>query len=215
MKLLGNEVFYSIQGEGKNVGKPSIFVRLGGCNLKCTWCDSKFTWDKDVEDNEVWDEDALIEEIKKYNCQHLVITGGEPFLQQDKIKSFMEKLPGYTAEIETNGSLENEIDEVLDQINCSPKTRNSGNDPYDLKILPDNPKVVYKFVIQKKEDLEEIEEYIEKYNLPKERIYLMPEGVTREAMKERSPWVIEICKEKGYNFSPRLHVMLYGDRRKT
>lgn len=213
MKMLINEIFYSIQGEGKNIGKPSIFIRLGGCNLACTWCDSKYTWDPKVADNKVWTVDKIVKEIKKHPCKHLVITGGEPFLQQEKIKELMSKLKDYSAEIETNGTINSKINPYLDQINCSPKLSNSGNKPYELKIKPSNKKAIYKFVVQKKSDLKEIQSYIREYKLPKDRIYLMPEGTVKKLIEKRSKWLIDLCKQEGYNFSPRLHIMFYGDER--
>ncbi len=143
--ILINEVFYSIQGEGKSLGKPSIFLRLGGCNLKCSWCDSKYTWHPNFIDNKQSDLKSLINEIKKYPCKHLVITGGEPLLQQNRIKALLNELKDYTAEIETNGSLPLKPNKQIIQVNCSPKLSNSGNKSYDLKILPINKKVSYKF----------------------------------------------------------------------
>lgn len=214
MKLLINEIFFSIQGEGPNMGKPAIFVRLGGCNLACSWCDSKYTWDPKQADNKVSDLMTLVKQIKKYPCKHLVITGGEPMLQQDKIKALLEKLPGYTAEIETNGSIESKITDLVEQINCSPKLKNSGNPSYPLSLKPTNKKVLYKFVVQKRADVAEIKAYVKKYKLPKERIWLMPEGTTKSAIEKRSKWLIEVCKKEGYNFTPRLHIMLYGNQRK-
>jgi len=213
MKLLVNEIFYSIQGEGPTIGKPAVFVRLGGCNLACAWCDSKYTWDPKCADNKVWTIKKIIREIKKYPCRHLVITGGEPLLQQDKLKILLSKLKGYTAEIETNGSLPIKISRLIEQINCSPKLKNSGNPTYSLRVKPTNKKVLYKFVVQKGENLKEINAFIRKYKIPKKKVYLMPEGISRDAILKRSTWLIEICKKEGYNFSPRLHIMLYNNKR--
>ncbi|QQR84206.1 7-carboxy-7-deazaguanine synthase QueE [Candidatus Peregrinibacteria bacterium] len=212
--MLLNEIFYSIQGEGKNLGKPSIFVRLGGCNLACTWCDSKFTWHPKYQDNHLSDLGKIVDEVKKYPCKHLVITGGEPLLQQKQIAGLMNLLLGYTAEIETNGSVPCTINRYLTQINCSPKLSNSGNKSYNLKILPTNKKVFYKFVVCKKTDLQEIKVYIKKWKIPAERVYLMPEGITRKAIEEKSEWLIDICKQEGYHFTTRLHVLTYGGERK-
>tara|TARA_Y100001934_G_C12314739_1_gene756801 strand:+ start:1203 stop:1580 length:378 start_codon:yes stop_codon:yes gene_type:complete len=80
------EIFQRIQGEGVNLGSPCTFLRLAGCNLKCTWCDTKYTWDWDKYKSE--DEVVQISvknltcKIKSLHQQHLVITGGEPLLQQ-------------------------------------------------------------------------------------------------------------------------------------
>ncbi len=213
-KLLVNEIFYSIQGEGPSVGKPAVFLRLGGCNLKCSWCDSKYTWDPKISDNKAMKLDQVIKKIRSFPCKHLVITGGEPLLQQDKIKELLKKLKGYTAEIETNGSIPLKISTFIEQINCSPKLSNSGNAPYPLKIKPDNKKAIYKFVVEDKKDLSEINTYIKINKIPKNKVFLMPEGTTRAKILEGSKWLIEICKKEGYNFSPRLHIMLYGNQRK-
>ncbi|MFC1730940.1 7-carboxy-7-deazaguanine synthase QueE [candidate division KSB1 bacterium] len=211
--MLINEIFYSIQGEGLSVGKPAVFVRLGGCNLKCKWCDTKYAWHPKYSDNKSWSIEKIIKEVKKYSCKHLVITGGEPLLQQDEIKVLLSRLKGYNVEIETNGSIACKIFGLIEQINCSPKLKNSGNLPYLLRVKPDNKKVLYKFVVQNREDFHEISTFIRKNKIPKEKVYLMPEGATRDTILKRSKWLIEICKKEGYNFSPRLHIMMYGNKR--
>ena len=217
--MLINEIFHSIQGEGPSVGIPAIFLRLGGCNLKCKWCDTKYAWHPKYADNKEMSVNHIIKAIKKYPCKHLVITGGEPMLQQDAIYELLIKLKNYTAEVETNGSIEcksgpipNKVKNFVLQINCSPKLTNSGNIPYSLKILP-TMKVFYKFVVQNKSDLKEIKSFARKYKIPNYKIWLMPEGVTKSDILKRSKWLIELCKKEGYNFSPRLHVMIWGNKR--
>jgi 7-carboxy-7-deazaguanine synthase len=214
MKLLLNEIFYSIQGEGPQMGRPSVFVRLGGCNLACSWCDSKFTWDPKLQDNEMSTVEIVVEFINNFPCRHLVITGGEPMLQQPVLKALLQALPQHTAEVETNGSIPCSISRYLEQINCSPKLKNSGNKPYPLKIKPTNKKAIFKFVVQKPSDLKEIEGYVKKNKIPKAKVWLMPEGVSKAVLEKRSKWLIELCKKKGYNFTPRLHILLYGNQRK-
>ncbi len=212
-QLLINEIFYSIQGEGSSIGMPAIFLRLGGCNLKCKWCDTKYAWHPKYADNNESSIAEVIKQIKKYPCKHLVITGGEPLLQQDQLSELIKKLKGYTFEAETNGSIKCKI-RLINQINCSPKLKNSGNPTYDLKILPTNKKVIYKFVIKTKSDLKEVKSFCKKYKIPKSKIWLMPEGIKKDDILKRSKWLIELCKQEGYNFSPRLHIMLYGNQRK-
>jgi len=92
--------------------------------------------------------DDVIQAVRKQPCKHLVITGGEPLLQQDALKELLEKLKGYTAEIETNGSLPIKISRLIEQINCSPKLKNSGNPAYPLRVKPANKKALYKFIVQ-------------------------------------------------------------------
>lgn len=211
--MLINEVFHSIQGEGPSIGVPAIFLRLGGCNLKCKWCDTKYTWNPKCADNKQMSIPKIIKAIKKYSCKHLVITGGEPLLQQDQLSELLKKLKNYTAEIETNGSITCKLGKYINQINCSPKLKNSGNLPYSLKILP-TKKVIYKFVIKTKSDLTEVKAFARKYKITKDKIWLMPEGTSKTDILKRSKWLIELCKKEGYNFSPRLHIMLYGNKRK-
>ena len=86
-----NEIFQSIQGEGKTAGRPAIFVRLSGCNLTCDWCDTKYTWHKDhLEKGTKWSKTDLHHHITtNYSCKRIIFTGGEPLLQKEAIKEFI------------------------------------------------------------------------------------------------------------------------------
>jgi 7-carboxy-7-deazaguanine synthase len=227
-KLIVSEIFYSIQGEGPNVGKPAVFLRLAGCNLRCEWCDSKYaiTITKTKTSNSLSNSlsysnscNQVVKQIRQFPCKHLVITGGEPLLQQGELLGLLKQLKGYFVEVETNGSIALKIAKYVEHINCSPKLSNSGNKPYALKIKPANKKVIYKFVVSagahlrqgfgaRLRDINEIKRFIRANKIPKNRVWLMPEGVDREKIIERSKWIIEICKKEGFNFSPRLHIML-------
>lgn len=222
--MILNEIFYSIQGEGLNIGKPAVFVRLGNCNLKCRWCDTKYAWHVDFADrpsrseaNNYCAEGAtfnkkvvlgkVLQEIRKYKqCKHLVITGGEPMLQQDVILALRKALPKYYVEVETNGSQPVRCFDAVDLFTVSYKTSNSGNAPYELKTK--NEKCVYKFVVGEKSDFSEIEAIIKKCKLPADKIFLMPQGVARAAILKNQDFIIDYCKTKGYSFSTRLHVLL-------
>lgn len=211
--MILNEVFYSIQGEGLNVGKPAIFVRFGNCNLKCTWCDTKYTWHPDFIDNVSVPPGKIFAQIQKYSeCKHLVITGGEPMLQQKVISAIRKEFPDYYIEVETNGSQEVRCFDEVNLFTVSYKTSNSGNPPYELKTK--NSKCVYKFVICKKNDFDEIEEVIKKYHLPADKNFLMPEGVSREELLKKNNFIIEYCKARGYHFTPRLHILTWGNARR-
>lgn len=210
--MILNEIFFSIQGEGLNAGQPAIFVRFGNCNLKCTWCDTKYTWHPEVRDNVEASLERVFAEVRKYpQCQHLVITGGEPMLQQDAIRAIRNEFPDYYIEVETNGSQEPRCEADVDLFTVSYKTSNSGNAPYELKTR--GPKCVYKFVVCAPDDFAEIESIIEKYRLPGEKIFLMPEGVTAQAIAEKEPWVRAYAEQKGYRYTTRLHVMKWGSKR--
>ena len=105
-----SEIFFSIQGEGRNTGKPSVFVRFWGCNLHCTWCDSKYSWDPKEERATMMSLYEIVDMIQSFNCSHVIFTGGEPSLYQNQINQIQTELKQskggyiYTFELETNGS---------------------------------------------------------------------------------------------------------------
>lgn len=240
----GPEIFYTIQGEGKNLGRPSIFVRSSLCNLHCVWCDTDYTWnwegtrfkhEKDtlsgykkfkMEEQIVeMSTDEIAAEVMKYPCKNLVLTGGEPMMQQEAWVELMTRLrkedPGYFFEVETNGTKLPlpAFDQYIDQYNVSPKLANSGNKrslrekPEVYAYFAKSPKAVFKFVVTKEEDLKEIVALVQSYHIPREHIYLMPEGTSPEALTARQQWLVEVCKKHGFNYTDRLHVHIYGAKR--
>lgn len=210
-----SEIFHSIQGEGKTIGKPTVFVRLRGCNLKCLFCDSKFTWTEGKEMSIL----EIKEEIQKYNCKRIVITGGEPLLQQKDVFDLIFSISKYDIEIETNGTILPEYNLPKIQYNVSPKLTNSGNDleksiqEKSLQFFSEHKNSIFKFVVSTKEDLDEILKLITKFNIEKEKVYLMPEGVEEDKLKEKEQWLIEICKNYQFNYSPRLQISVWGNVR--
>ena len=204
--MILNEIFYSIQGEGLNIGRPAVFVRFGNCNLKCSWCDTKSTWHKDFIDNKEVDLEYVFAEIRKYpQCKHLVLTGGEPLLQQDSISAIRREFPQYYIEVETNGSISPRCVSDVDLLTVSHKLKNSGNAPYELKAK--NEKCIYKFVVCSEEDFADIEEIISRYKLPSQKIYLMPEGKSEKALKSKYALISDYCMAKGYNMTTRLQIL--------
>jgi organic radical activating enzyme len=113
MKYKINEIFYSIQGEGFNVGMPAVFIRFSGCNLKCSYCDTKHANFKEMTFLDIY------HQIRKYNCKNVILTGGEPTLQIDQVFIKELKLPGYKVYLETNGT--NKIPCRIDYVTVSPK----------------------------------------------------------------------------------------------
>lgn len=233
IKILVNEIFGpTIQGEGKSAGKEVMFLRTSGCNLACIWCDTPYTWNwkgtkfqhPDKYDPKKESHQMSIDEIVgKLKIKSLVISGGEPLLQQDKITALLERLKSeeFWTECETNGTIEpnDRFFELIDQINCSPKLSNSGPDnpefkrinPRALLKLAHSPKTTFKFVVATENDLGEINDLVKQYGL--KNVYLMPEGRTREEQEARSAEVERYCKENGFNFTPRLHVLKWGTKR--
>lgn len=226
-----NEIFGpTIQGEGKSAGKEVMFIRTAGCNLACIWCDTPYTWnwlntkfehpDKYDPKKEVHEmsSDEIIAQLK---CKALVISGGEPMLQQKALIDLFNKLKDYWIEIETNGTVipMSEFFNLINQINCSPKLSNAGKDNPEekrikeeaLKALADNPKTTFKFVVASDEDIPEILALINRFQM--KNIYLMPLGKTKEEQELRQAQVETLCKQYGFNFSPRLHVLMWGNKR--
>lgn len=110
-KLKINEIFYSVQGEGANVGMPAVFVRFSGCNMDCPFCDTKH------DDYFEMTVSELIAEIEKYHCRNIIWTGGEPTLQLTY--QILQSFTDYNNCIETNGT--KEVPAAIDYIVCSPK----------------------------------------------------------------------------------------------
>ena len=223
-----SEIFSSIQGEGPYAGKPSIFLRTALCNLKCVWCDTKYTWDWDNYDyskevNEL-SIDQVIEKIKQLEPKHLVITGGEPLIQQNDIASLLSKLgDDYFVEVETDCTIipNSAMLEHVNHWNVSPKTSNSGNSReareipqcYDFFAKLENS--VFKFVIENETDLVEIDELITKYSIPKNKILLMPQSSTKDELNLKKEEIEKIAIAKGLLFSSRLQVERWGNQRGT
>ena len=223
-----SEIFSSIQGEGIHAGKPSVFLRPALCNLKCVWCDTKYTWDWDNYDysKEVHEVpiEKVIEKIKEFEPKHLVITGGEPLIQQNDIASLLSKLgDDYFVEVETDCTIipNSALLEHVNHWNVSPKTSNSGNSReareipqcYDFFAKLENS--VFKFVIENESDLVEIDELITKYSIAKNKILLMPQASTKDELNLKKEEIEKIAIAKGLLFSSRLQVERWGNQRGT
>ena len=229
MKL--SELFYSIQGEGKLVGVPSVFVRASGCNLRCVWCDTPYaSWQPQGAETPV---SKIIERALVHCARHVVITGGEPMIMPDIAElcsAFKER--GYHITIETAATVY--VDVAVDLASLSPKLSNSTphereggrfaamherqriNIPVIQKFIDSSPGFQLKFVVSDARDLDEVEALLEQLqNWQPADVLLMPEGIDVATLESRAKWVSEACKEMGFRYSPRLHVALYGNKRGT
>jgi len=238
------EIFHSIQGEGKSVGVPSVFVRTTLCNLHCIWCDTDYTWNwvgtrfPHLNDTRPgyqkfkkkdWIVACSIEEVAEtvgsFPCNNVILTGGEPMLQQPALVALMqalrEKSAKYRFEVETNGTLlpEPAFDALIDQYNVSPKLENSANvrrlreKPRVLRFFSDCPKANFKFVVSTPNDLEEVRSLTRTYDIVPEKVWLMPEASTARLLSQRRQWLVEICKQQGFRYSDRLHVQIWGEKK--
>jgi organic radical activating enzyme len=237
MKLAVSEVFYSIQGEGKTTGFPAVFVRLAGCNLMCggkgTEKDGKLhdgaTWRCDSIEVWIKGKSKPYAEILPIECQeaiskgaNIIITGGEPMLQQKNIVGFIEYLetlhPFPYVEVETNGTImpNDDMLELVSQWNISPKLANSGmpkEDRINIEVLKEltNYDCQYKFVVSSINDWEEIKKDFLPH-LDKSYMTLMPAGSNQEELKETKELVAELCKENYIRLTNRLHIDIWNKK---
>jgi 7-carboxy-7-deazaguanine synthase len=148
-----NEIFYSIQGESSYAGRPCAFIRLTGCNLRCTYCDTTYAY----EEGEELDVDVIVKRVESYRCPLVEITGGEPLIQEETpilINRLIEE--GFEVLLETNGSqdisrVDNRCVKILD-IKCPSSGQADKNDLENLGKLKDKDEI--KFVIGDREDFE-------------------------------------------------------------
>lgn len=217
-----NEIFYSLQGEGGLAGVPSVFIRLAGCPLRCRWCDTAYAWDFSAGTE--YTAETLLGQIAEYPTRHLVLTGGEPLVQENLpefIRVFAQA--GYHITLETSG-IRFLSDLQIHLASISPKLSNSIdisaaseiqrlNIPSLCQWIETYPYQL-KFVVETPADLDEIAGCLEQIGqINPERVYLMPQASHREDYIEKSQWLAEYCLRAGFSFSPRLHVMLYNGKR--
>ncbi len=233
------ESFYSFQGEGKFAGTPSIFIRLGGCNLGCRGfgvkyegaigCDSVRAVDEE-RFGDRWERvESLIPTIENYLDglefqPHIVITGGEPLTHYqdpiliDALEHYINR--GFKITIETNATIEIDFErfpiykEVV--FSMSVKLKNSG-EPYSKRVNPKAIKAIefstkesfFKFVVSKRSDEDEIREIAS--IAPKLPVYCMPMGATNDELREHDRLTALICIKNGYRFCDRLHIRLWDN----
>lgn len=239
-ELLVSEIFGPTwQGEGSSIGKRCYFLRLGGCNQHCVWCDTPYTWDWTGRNGVVFDPKRelrkfavsdIVTELRQLMpeweraqtaTKMLVISGGEPMLQQKRLVPLAEELirSNWTLEIETAGTIFPlpALLPLIDQFNVSPKLENSGNElrtRYKGKVLDalqETGRVCWKFVVMERADLHEIRHIVTEHRLSP--VYIMPEGKTEDAIHGHMKEIAAAVLEEGWNLTSRLQVELYGNRR--
>lgn len=226
-----SELFYSIQGEGKLAGVPSVFVRASGCNLRCVWCDTPYaSWQPEGENVGI---DEIVSRVGAFPARHVVLTGGEPMIMPD-IVPLCESLKShrYHITLETAATVYQPI--PVDLASLSPKLANSTphereqgrfaraheqnrlNFPVIQQFIDSAADFQLKFVVAQEQDLAEIDDVLAQLRgwSPAD-VLLMPEGTSRDVLDQRGDWLSELCKRTGFRYCPRLHVALYGNRRGT
>jgi 7-carboxy-7-deazaguanine synthase len=224
VRLKVSEIFDSVQGEGVSVGTPCTFLRLAGCNLTCTWCDTPYSWDWQRYDyeSEVTRYDVLTLAQRLAHAPRLVVTGGEPLLQRAALALLLEQLPAQLViEVETNGtkSAGPALLERVGQWNVSAKLGNSGEavsrrlveEP--LRQFRDTGRAWLKLVIESDADAAEAQALVERLAWPTERVLFMPQASTREALLTLLPRVQRLAMERDFGWSSRIHIERWGGRR--
>ena len=226
-----SEVFGpTFQGEGPYAGRVAMFVRLGGCNLSCSWCDTPYTWDgvrfslrHEIAPRLVSD---IIDQLDA-SPGIVVITGGEPLLQA-RSEGFAHLLVelrrrGRYVHIESNGTLlpDGEILDGFDVIVLSPKLKNAGvhrgnQDPVlhaGWADVAQHREVHLKFVCESADDVATAAEMASALSWPRDRVWVMPEGTTAQVVGDRLPVIADAAIAAGINVTSRLHVAAWGDER--
>lgn len=238
-----SELFYSIQGEGKRSGSPSFFIRTNYCNLRCRFsggnlCDTSYTsWFPDDKKN-LGDVEIhyILNEYKKINCSDIVITGGEPTIYLDELSELCSELKKINSNsiitIETNGTFIGNFVNHINLISISPKLKSSVpfNTEYEkmheknrinINVLKEYNSlkdknaidIQWKFVFTSPDDVMEILRLQSVVGFKNEDIYLMPEGITEEDLSKNRIATIETCKKFKFNYTDRLHILVWGSKR--
>lgn len=225
------EVFKSIQGEGKTQGRECVFIRFPNCNLKCLFCDSKYTWKNIKNIKKVSFSDKIFTK-----SDNIVFTGGEPFLQKNlqQIKKFISIWNNKNYEIETNGTillsddmidfLKNNENKIL--FNISPKINIKQEECCQtepifitqIKHLKkyefyNNIDYIVKFLFKDEEDLKYIKDIQKKYYIDKSKIWCQPCGTSLDTLKKTTLKYFDKIINENWNISLRLHVFLFDNRR--
>lgn len=231
--MLISEIFHSLQGEGELTGVPSVFIRTAGCNLRCSWCDTKYSsWTPEGVETSL---EEIMQKVQSYPAQHVVLTGGEPMIAKG-IHALADRLrrAGKHITIETAGTVAPD-GIVCDLASLSPKLSNSTPDqaeigaawqerhestrwqPEILRIWLEKYPYQLKFVLSQGEQAIELQRLLTEIHwpIPSAKVLLMPEGTNPETLRESSVRLIEVCKEHGYRYCTRLHIDLFGNTKGT
>ncbi|MBB1243577.1 7-carboxy-7-deazaguanine synthase QueE [Streptomyces durbertensis] len=215
----------TFQGEGPNCGRPALFIRLSRCNLTCASCDTKYTWDWSRFDPDKESAKLSVRDLITWAVSSpvdlVVITGGEPLIQQQRLIPLVEGLleVGKRVEFETNGTLPPGRSLLIDGVrfNVSPKLATFGVDerksivPAALKLFAASGQAVFKFVASSLPDLDRIAELVDAHGLAP--VWVMPEGSTTEAVIASTRELADAVAARHWNLTSRLHVLAFADAR--
>lgn len=206
-KLKVCEIYYSIQGEAIYTGMPFVFVRLTGCNLRCSYCDTTYAYDEGSQRTIA----SIIAEVKGYPCKLVLITGGEPLMQKNTptlISTLLDS--GYFVSIETNGSLDiSHIDKravIIMDIKTPSSAMSEHNKFENLLHLKPNDEV--KFVISDYEDFLWSLQVVEKYSILGKFVINFSANTYKLHPADLAEWILQTGK--GIRLNAQLHKLIYG-----
>jgi len=224
-----SEIFESIQGEGNYAGVNCLFVRFQLCNLRCPWCDTKHTWTRFSDTFDLVKATNLTQTIRDRGKAHVILTGGEPSLFRLDLLAGSNTL----THVESNGTIipteplkttladgvvidRDAMDEaIISQFNwvVSPKLSNSKQplEPAAMAFWAAQSYAIFKFIVETEEDLDEVDTFVDQFHIAPKQVYVGLLGTTVES--QLRPDMVENLMRRGYHFSPRLHILLWGKAR--
>ena len=202
------EIFYSLQGEAKEVGIPTVFVRLTGCPLRCNYCDTAYAF----KGNNPLSIQHILDEVAQYNAQYVCVTGGEPMAQSNCLKLLDSLIDsGYNVSMETSGSIDitpvNSRVSIVMDIKTPSSTEEHQNRYENLPILKSKDQL--KFVIASRSDFDWCTEILDNHEVESEILF----SPVYESLKpvELAEWILE--KKLNVRLQVQLHKLLWGDQK--
>jgi 7-carboxy-7-deazaguanine synthase len=202
------EIFYSLQGEAKEVGIPTVFVRLTGCPLRCNYCDTAYAF----KGNNPLSIESILEQVAKYNTRYVCVTGGEPMAQSNcliLLDTLIEA--GYKVSMETSGSIDispvnNKVSVVMD-LKTPSSTEQSQNRYENIALLERKDQL--KFVIASRPDFDWCCSILEDYDVLSDVLF----SPVYESLKpvDLADWILE--KQLNVRLQVQLHKLLWGDQK--
>jgi organic radical activating enzyme len=227
-----SEVFHSFQGEGPRAGRLCTFIRTGGCNLACSWCDTPYTWDANRYDLKKEFTPMTAKEVAALipkDTQDVVITGGEPLMHQGnrvwaELLEMLYRRRIHLA-VETNGTIlpNNATQFYVGHYSVSPKLDNAGEHKKGqnpaMAAWPVRvgygKRAILKFVVEDAKDVARAVEYADKAGWPRDHVWVMPEGTDAAVLLARFPKIAEEAIAQRVNITQRLQILAFGDKRGT
>lgn len=205
-----NEIFFSLQGESSYIGIPTIFIRLTGCPMRCSYCDTAYAF----HDGKNMTIQEIFEEISQYKTKYVTVTGGEPLAQKpcwNLLSQLCDK--GYIVSLETGGAISIEGVDKRAKIILDIKTPDSGenknNNKTNISMIEKKDEI--KFVISSKEDYEWAKEFIEEEHLNEKAPIIFSPAYENLSYENLSEWILEDNLE--VRFQVQLHKIIWGEKK--